>query len=72
MNQLQIVEVTPKKVAKETVFCVRDITNPGFESKQKWFVKRYKERLQTKILKNGNGKMIGFIEFVPAEYSWRP
>lgn len=72
MNQLQIVEVTPKNVVKETLFCVRDITNTGFESKRKWFVKRYEEGLRMKILKNGNGKMIGFIEFVPAEYAWRP
>jgi ribosomal protein S18 acetylase RimI-like enzyme len=72
MSQLQIVEVTPKNVTKETLFCVRDISNPGFESKRKWFAKRYKEGLRMKILKNADDKMIGFIEYVPAEHAWRP
>ena len=72
MNPTKIIEVTPENVKEETLFCVKDITNPGFENKRKWFEKRYKEGLRMKILKNADDKMIGFIEFVPAEYAWRP
>ena len=69
---MKITEVTPKNAKEETLFCIKDITNPGFENKRKWFEKRYKEGLRMKILKNADDKMIGFIEYVPAEYAWRP
>ena len=69
---MRIIEVTPENVKEETLFCVKDIANPGFENKRKWFEKRYGEGLRMKILKDDNYKMIGFIEYVPADYAWRP
>ena len=72
MIPTKIITVTPENVKQETLFCVKDITNPGFENKRKWLEKRYKEGLQLKILKNADDKMIGFIEYVPAKYAWRP
>ena len=72
MDQLKIVAVTPENVREQTLFCVKDITNPGFETKRKWFEKRYEEGLRLKILKDTQEKMIGFIEYVPAEFAWRP
>jgi L-amino acid N-acyltransferase YncA len=72
MNSLKIISVTPKNVSKETLFCIRDIKKPGFESKRKWFEKRYNEGLHLKILKDEDEKMIGFIEFIPANKAWRP
>ncbi|MGB5667704.1 MAG: GNAT family N-acetyltransferase [Maribacter sp.] len=72
MKTLKIIEVTPDNVQEETLFCVKDLKNPGFESKRKWFEKRYEEGLKMKILKDNSGKMIGFIEYVPASHAWRP
>ena len=69
---MKIIEVTPENVKEETLYCVKDITNPGFENKRKWFEKRYGEGLRMKILKDDNDKMKGFIEYVPADYAWRP
>lgn len=72
MDSLKIVEVTPDNVQKETLFCVRDITNPAFESKRKWFEERFQEGLRLKILKNDNDQMIGFVEYTPTKNAWRP
>lgn len=72
MKATKIIEVTPKNVKEETLFCVKDITNPGFENKRIWFEKRYKEGLRMKILKDDTDKKIGFIEYVPAASAWRP
>lgn len=68
---MEIVNVTPKNAEQETFFCIKDIKSPGFKSKQRWFEKRYAEGLRTKILKV-NEKMVGFIEYVPADKAWRP
>ncbi|EAR00085.1 GNAT family N-acetyltransferase [Maribacter sp. HTCC2170] len=72
MAQLRIIEVTPKNVQEETLFCVKNIKNSGFNCKKSWFEKQYKRGLHLKILKNGEDKMIGFIEYIPATNAWRP
>jgi N-acetylglutamate synthase-like GNAT family acetyltransferase len=68
---MKIVEVTPQNVHQETLFCIKDIKKPGFDSKRKWFEKRYNEGLRLRILKNEVDKMLGFIEFTPALQAWR-
>ena len=72
MNTLKIVTVTPENIREQTLFCIKDITNPGFESKRKWFEKTYREGLRIKILKDEKDKMIGFMEYVPVASAWRP
>jgi len=72
MEVLKFIDVTPKNVTEETLFCIKDIKKPGFESKRKWFEKRYKEGLRLRILNDEADKMIGFIEFTPALQAWRP
>jgi len=69
---MKIVNVTPENVQDQTLFCIKDINKPGFDSKRKWFEKRFKEGLQLKILKDDSDKMVGFIEYIPAEDAWRP
>ncbi len=64
MESFKIIDVTPKNVNKETLFCIKDIKKPGFESKRKWFEKRYDEGLRLKILKNEADKIIHQFDFV--------
>lgn len=72
MEGLFVVDVTPENVMLETLFCVKDITNPGFERKKEWFTHRFREGLRLKILKDANGKSLAFIEYLPGRYAWRP
>lgn len=72
MEAVTITEVTPKNAVKETLFCVKDVKSTAFECKQKWFENRYTEGLRLEILKGLGDRMIGFIEYVPAEFAWRP
>jgi len=72
MSSVKIIDVTPENVQKETLFCIKDVKNPGFHSKKRWFEKQHKEGLRMKILKDDTKKMIGFIEYVPASQAWRP
>lgn len=70
-DNIIIVNVTPDNAEKETFFCIKDVKSAGFKSKQRWFKKRYDEGLRMKLLKIDD-KMVGFIEFVPANQAWRP
>lgn len=69
---MKIINVTPENVLEHTLFCVKDVKNPGFLNKQKWFGQTYREGLRIKILKDHQDKPIAFIEYVPGENAWRP
>ncbi|MGI9547393.1 MAG: GNAT family N-acetyltransferase [Flavobacteriaceae bacterium] len=72
MIELTVTEVTPENVRQETLFCIKDLLNPGFKCKEQWINARNKEGLKMLILKDEEGQKIGFIEYIPASRAWRP
>jgi len=72
MDTTKIIDVTPENAIEQTLFCIKDIRKPEFENKRKWFEKAYKDSLKIKILRDQTNRPIAFIEYVPAEYAWRP
>jgi len=71
MNNTKIVEVNENNATEEGFFCVKNPKYEGFQLKLNWLIERWNEGLKLKILKNGIEK-IGFIEYTPGEYAWRP
>ena len=69
---MKLIEVTPENAQSESFFCIKDRKRDGFKDKYRWFEARRREGLKLKILKSTEGKMIGFIEYVPGQYAWRP
>ncbi|MDH3243619.1 MAG: N-acetyltransferase [Saprospiraceae bacterium] len=74
MNEVgfKIENITPQNVEHQTLFCAKSPKDAAFQNKQVWFTKRYQEGLRMKLLKSDAGRAIGFIEYIPAEYAWRP
>lgn len=72
MEQFTIVSVTPENLSKEGIFCIKNPKHPGYRKKTAWFVERYEEGLRLEIIRNEAGKPACFIEYVPAEFAWRP
>ena len=68
---MQIIEVTEDNAAKEGLFCVKNPKYEGFQLKLNWLKQRWKEGIKLKILKSDNDKL-GFIEYIPGEFAWRP
>lgn len=54
------------------MFCIKDPKSAGFKQKSEWYSKTYEQGLRMKIAQNDEGEKIGFIEYVPAEFAWRP
>ena len=69
---MKIVNVTPENAADHSFFCIKNIKEPGFKSKQNWFKERVKDGMKFKLIYADDGKQIGFIEYLPAESAWRP
>lgn len=71
MSTFQIIDITPENAATESLFCIKDPKYPGFKLKVEWLKKRIKEGLKLRVLKIA-GETVGFIEYVPGEFAWRP
>ena len=72
MENLQIIDVTPTNINEHGMFCIKDPKSAGFKQKSEWYSKTYEQGLRMKIAQNDTGEKIGFIEYVPAEFAWRP
>jgi hypothetical protein len=71
MPDLKFIRVTSENIAEEGLFCIRNPKNPGFMLKSEWLAKRMSEGLQLKLLKVDD-ETVGFIEYTPGEFAWRP
>ncbi len=72
MDNLKLVDITPDNVMEHGLFCIKNVKNLEFTLKKNWFLRSYKEGLRIKILYNDDDKQIGYIEYVPADFAWRP
>ena len=72
MEKLQIIDVTPDNLKVHGMFCNKNPKSEGYTQKAEWYSKTYERGLRMKIAQNEMGVKIGFIEYVPAEFAWRP
>lgn len=71
MENFKIIEAIDENAIEESLFCVKNPKYDGFKLKRDWLKERWKEGLKLKILKKDDEK-IGFIEYTPGEFAWRP
>jgi predicted GNAT family acetyltransferase len=69
---MNFVTITPENADKESFYCLKNPKHKGFIAKKKWLKDRIVEGYTIKILKDDSNKSLGLIEFVPAEFAWRP
>jgi GNAT superfamily N-acetyltransferase len=60
------------KAAEEGFFCYKSKRRTqGYRRKLAWLEQRFREGLQIRIIREG-GRSVGFIEYTPGEFAWRP
>ena len=69
---MKIVTLSPENAQDHSFFCIKNIKESGFKAKEDWFARRFEEGLKIKVIYANDGKLIGFIEYVPSEHAWRP
>lgn len=67
----RIITLNKENYTKEGFGCVQNIKHEGFKAKAKWFDQRFDEGMIIKLMKSGK-TTLGFIEYIPGEYAWRP
>ncbi len=70
-DSIRIVTVDATNLEEEGFFCYKSKPkSEGYQNKQCWLRDRIEEGLRIKILYEGK-RSVGFIEYIPAEYTWR-
>lgn len=72
MKTIKIIEVTPDNISSTGIYCIKDQNTIGYHAKANWYKAGYSNGLRIKIAQNEAGEQLGFIEYVPAEFAWRP
>jgi len=72
----EIVDVNETNLEKYGLFCRKSKPKEqGYKNKIAWFKEQHKKGLRTRLLgyRNDKGRfvLVGFIEYVPGEYTWR-
>ena len=70
--KISIKQVTPANLSELGIFCLKNQKDPGFAAKRDWFTKEFKNGLSINIAVGEDGKQLGFIEYMPSEFAWRP
>jgi hypothetical protein len=65
------IQVTSQNVSEVGLFCIRNPKYPGFKLKANWLAKGNPDGLKLILLQIDN-ETVGFIEYVPGEFAWRP
>jgi len=70
----KIVEVTPENIKDHPqAVCFIKRENARCNKKVEWYREHYKEGVRIKLLYTGDmDKSIGFVEYVPGKFCWRP
>ncbi|MBT8267912.1 MAG: GNAT family N-acetyltransferase [Bacteroidia bacterium] len=72
MEPINFIDVTAENVEEMGVFCIKNKKAPGYLKKVSWFKNKLNKGLRIILIKDDQGKEIGFIEFIPSELAWRP
>ncbi|MCX6252068.1 MAG: YoaP domain-containing protein [Bacteroidetes bacterium] len=72
MDEIQIISVIAGNVNETGTYCIKDKKAPGHKAKVKWVKSKGNEGLRMRMAIDNAGRQLGFIEFTPAEFAWRP
>jgi GNAT superfamily N-acetyltransferase len=72
MSGVSVVDVDAGNVSEHGLFCVEKPKHEGYGLKLKWLKKRFSEGLGIKLLHSDTDGALGFIEYIPGEFAWRP
>lgn len=72
MQQVELIHVNAGNVGEYGFFCAKNPKECGYQKKLGWLMQRFAEGLQLNLLRSASGEDVGFIEYVPAEFAWRP
>lgn len=72
MDNVALEKVGPGNLSDCGIGCLSSPKNQGYQPKVEWLRKRFAEGLRFLLFRDGEGRPLAFLEYVPGEYAWRP
>lgn len=72
MSELKILSSNAENIEEFGMCGYKNTKNEGYKLKLDWIKERFKEGLECKVLHSEKEGAVGAIEYIPAEYAWRP
>ncbi len=72
MTGITLTKVGPENLDECGVGCLTNRDSDGYRAKVAWLRERFPEGLRLLMFRDAGGKPLGFLEYVPGEYAWRP
>ena len=64
--------VGPDNLSECGIGCLANPEHPGYQCKVDWLRHTFDEGVRLLMFRDGEGKALGFLEYVPGEFAWRP
>lgn len=65
-------KVGPENLSECGIGCLTNRLHPGYQSKVDWLQRSFADGLRFLLVRDGDGRPLGFLEYVPGEFAWRP
>jgi len=65
-------KVGPENLTECGIGCLTNPNHEGFGPKVEWLRKRFDEGLRFLLFRDGEGRPLAFLEYVPGKFAWRP
>jgi GNAT superfamily N-acetyltransferase len=65
-------KVSPANLCECGIGCLTNRAHQGYQAKVAWLLQRFAEGLRCLLVRDEEGRPLGFLEYVPGEYAWRP
>lgn len=72
MDKIKLEKVGPGNLSDCGIGCLTSPKNQGYQPKVEWLQKRFAEGLRLLLFRDGEGRPLAFLEYVPGKYAWRP
>lgn len=72
MHRVTLEIVGPDNLSECGIGCLSNRQHPGYQSKVEWLQRSFADGLRFLLARDGKGEPLGFLEYVPGEFAWRP
>lgn len=72
MEQIKIIDITPDNILTYGICGYKSLKREGFPEKVSWIKENSVNGLKIKLILTPDDGVQGMIEYMPAEYAWRP
>ena len=71
MEEIEIIDTDAGNICKYGFCGFKNIMKEGYKRKIDWLGQRFSEGMKFRVLHSASDGAVGFIEYIPGEYTWR-